>query len=69
MRQVCNEESIVVDLFVLCLQLHYEAWVRFVVVGIITIGIYAFYGQYHADPLNSDVSIVYHRPSAEEPPY
>ncbi|GFS35564.1 cationic amino acid transporter 9 [Actinidia rufa] len=32
-------------------QLHYEAWVRFVVLSIITIGIYAFYGQYHADPV------------------
>ncbi|KAH6767505.1 cationic amino acid transporter 9 [Perilla frutescens var. hirtella] len=47
-------------------QLHYEAWVRFIVLGIITIGIYAFYGQYHADPLNSNESIVYHRAPAEE---
>ncbi|GFZ00697.1 cationic amino acid transporter 9 [Actinidia rufa] len=31
-------------------QLHHEAWVRFVVLSIITIGIYAFYGQYHANP-------------------
>ncbi|KAL6965091.1 Cationic amino acid transporter 9, chloroplastic, variant 2 [Sarracenia purpurea var. burkii] len=31
-------------------QLHFEAWVRFLVLGIISIGIYAFYGQYHADP-------------------
>ncbi|KAJ4955877.1 hypothetical protein NE237_012660 [Protea cynaroides] len=31
-------------------QLHYEAWIRFVVLSIVSIGIYAFYGQYHADP-------------------
>ncbi|EYU42360.1 hypothetical protein MIMGU_mgv1a003383mg [Erythranthe guttata] len=47
-------------------QLHYEAWVRFIVLGIVTVGIYAFYGQYHADPLNSNSSIVYHRAPTEE---
>ncbi|PIN22789.1 Amino acid transporter, partial [Handroanthus impetiginosus] len=47
-------------------QLHYEAWVRFVILSIVTIGIYAFYGQYHADPLNSKVSIVYHRAPVQE---
>ncbi|KAI3449060.1 hypothetical protein Pfo_005725 [Paulownia fortunei] len=47
-------------------QLHYEAWVRFVVLGIVAIGIYAFYGQYHADPLSSNASIIYHRAPAEE---
>ncbi|GAB4844293.1 Cationic amino acid transporter 9, chloroplastic [Ancistrocladus abbreviatus] len=31
-------------------QLHIEAWVRFVVVSLIAIGIYAFYGQFHANP-------------------
>lgn len=31
-------------------QLHHEAWVRFVVLSIIMVGIYAFYGQYHAKP-------------------
>ncbi|XP_059651635.1 cationic amino acid transporter 9, chloroplastic isoform X2 [Cornus florida] len=31
-------------------QLHHEAWVRFVVLSIISVGIYAFYGQYHANP-------------------
>ncbi|GER27389.1 cationic amino acid transporter [Striga asiatica] len=47
-------------------QLHYEAWVRFVVLIIITIGIYAFYGQYHADPLSSISSIIYHQAPADE---
>ncbi|KAL0309110.1 UNVERIFIED_CONTAM: Cationic amino acid transporter 9, chloroplastic [Sesamum radiatum] len=49
-------------------QLHYEAWVRFVVLSIVTVGVYAFYGQYHADPLGSNASIVYHRAPAEEAP-
>ncbi|XP_058213358.1 cationic amino acid transporter 9, chloroplastic isoform X1 [Rhododendron vialii] len=35
-------------------QLHNEAWVRFVVLSIISVGIYAFYGQYHADPVSAD---------------
>ncbi|VFQ75798.1 unnamed protein product [Cuscuta campestris] len=30
-------------------QLHYEAWMRFVVLSIIATGIYALYGQYHAN--------------------
>ncbi|GMH22368.1 hypothetical protein Nepgr_024211 [Nepenthes gracilis] len=37
-------------------QLHIEAWVRFVVFGIISIGFYALYGQYNANP-TSDGSI------------
>ncbi|KAL8144438.1 hypothetical protein V2J09_017470 [Rumex salicifolius] len=41
-------------------QLHIEAWVRFVFVSIITVGVYAFYGQYHANP-SSDEPIIYHR--------
>ncbi|XP_050237236.1 cationic amino acid transporter 9, chloroplastic [Mercurialis annua] len=41
-------------------QLHYEAWVRFVVLSIIMFGIYAFYGQHHAKA-SSDETIVYHR--------
>ncbi|KAL2251609.1 cationic amino acid transporter 9, chloroplastic [Sesamum indicum] len=49
-------------------QLHYEAWVRFVVLSIVTVGVYAFYSQYHADPLGSNASIVYHRAPAEEAP-
>ncbi|CAL0304625.1 unnamed protein product [Lupinus luteus] len=31
-------------------QLHSEAWVRFVMVSVIMVGVYAVYGQYHADP-------------------
>ncbi|KAK2980268.1 hypothetical protein RJ640_016946 [Escallonia rubra] len=31
-------------------QLHYEAWVRFIVLSIISVAIYAIYGQYHANP-------------------
>ncbi|KAF8370226.1 hypothetical protein HHK36_031731 [Tetracentron sinense] len=45
-------------------QLHHEAWVRFVVLSIISICIYAFYGQYHADPLSSDLA--YHGVPSEE---
>ncbi|OVA14392.1 Amino acid/polyamine transporter I [Macleaya cordata] len=46
-------------------QLHYEAWLRFVVLSIIAVGVYAFYGQYHADP-TSNQTIVYHRAPMEE---
>ncbi|GLT84327.1 hypothetical protein SLE2022_025630 [Rubroshorea leprosula] len=46
-------------------QLHYEAWIRFVILSIITVGIYAFYGQYHANP-SSDERIVYHRAPVED---
>ncbi|XP_034205787.1 cationic amino acid transporter 9, chloroplastic isoform X2 [Prunus dulcis] len=46
-------------------QIHHEAWVRFVILCIITVGIYAFYGQYHADP-SSEETIIYHRASGEE---
>ncbi|XP_057805505.1 cationic amino acid transporter 9, chloroplastic-like [Salvia miltiorrhiza] len=59
--------SIFVNIFLFA-QLHYEAWVRFIVLGIVTIGIYAFYGQYHADPLSSSASTVYHRAPTEEAP-
>uniref|UniRef100_A0A6N2MTZ9 Cationic amino acid transporter C-terminal domain-containing protein n=1 Tax=Salix viminalis TaxID=40686 RepID=A0A6N2MTZ9_SALVM len=45
-------------------QLHHEAWVRFVVLSIIMVGIYAFYGQYHAKP-GSDESIIYQRAPSE----
>ncbi|GAB4861968.1 Cationic amino acid transporter 9, chloroplastic [Ancistrocladus abbreviatus] len=31
-------------------QLHIEAWMRFVIVSLIAMGIYAFYGQFHANP-------------------
>ncbi|XAR63251.1 hypothetical protein NMG60_11023126 [Bertholletia excelsa] len=47
-------------------QLHYEAWVRFVVLSILMVGIYAFYGQYHANPASSNETIIYHRVTAEE---
>ncbi|GLU00383.1 hypothetical protein SLE2022_177600 [Rubroshorea leprosula] len=40
-------------------QLHYEAWIRFVILNIVAVGIYALYGQYHANP-SSDETIVYH---------
>ncbi|OMP00735.1 Amino acid/polyamine transporter I [Corchorus olitorius] len=46
-------------------QLHYEAWIRFIVLSIISVGIYAFYGQFHANP-SSDETIVYHRVPAED---
>jgi APA family basic amino acid/polyamine antiporter len=46
------------------MQLHHEAWVRFVVLSIIMVGIYAFYGQYHAKP-GSDESIIYQRAPTE----
>ncbi|XP_040995387.1 cationic amino acid transporter 9, chloroplastic [Juglans microcarpa x Juglans regia] len=46
-------------------QLHYEAWVRFVILSIITVGVYAFYGQYHADP-SSEETVIYHRAPRED---
>ncbi|GLT51574.1 hypothetical protein SLA2020_249750 [Shorea laevis] len=46
-------------------QLHHEAWIRFVILSIITVGIYAFYGQYHANS-SSDETIVYHRAPEED---
>lgn len=55
--------SIFFNLF-LSAQLHYEAWWRFVILSFISIGLYAFYGQYHADP--SSDTIVYHRAPVEE---
>ncbi|XP_043716510.1 cationic amino acid transporter 9, chloroplastic-like isoform X1 [Telopea speciosissima] len=47
-------------------QLHYEAWIRFVILSIVSVGIYAFYGQYHADPVSSKEKIIYHRAPTEE---
>ncbi|KAI4338787.1 hypothetical protein MLD38_023800 [Melastoma candidum] len=41
-------------------QLHYEAWIRFIVLSIITVCIYGVYGQYHADPTSGN-PLVYHR--------
>ncbi|KAF5469979.1 hypothetical protein F2P56_010533 [Juglans regia] len=46
-------------------QLHHEAWVRFVILSIITVGVYAFYGQYHADP-SSEETVIYHRAPRED---
>ncbi|KAL3833069.1 hypothetical protein ACJIZ3_007805 [Penstemon smallii] len=57
--------SIFVNLFLFA-QLHIEGWVRFVVLSIVTVGVYAFYGQYHANTVSSNVSIIYHRAPAEE---
>ncbi|KAH7519686.1 hypothetical protein FEM48_Zijuj08G0063500 [Ziziphus jujuba var. spinosa] len=48
-------------------QLHHEAWVRFVILSIISIVVYALYGQYHADP-SSGETIIYHRTPGEEAP-
>ncbi|XP_044503901.1 cationic amino acid transporter 9, chloroplastic [Mangifera indica] len=45
-------------------QLHHEAWWRFIILSIITIGFYAVYGQYHANP--SSDTIIYHRAPAQE---
>ncbi|KAL5728422.1 Cationic amino acid transporter 9 [Ranunculus cassubicifolius] len=47
-------------------QLHYEAWVRFVVLSIISVGIYAFYGQYHAVSVSSNQTTIYHRAPTDE---
>ncbi|KAJ7962005.1 putative Cationic amino acid transporter [Quillaja saponaria] len=46
-------------------QLHYEAWVRFVILSIIAVCVYAFYGQFHADP-SSEATLVHHRAPGEE---
>ncbi|KAL5095986.1 hypothetical protein RYX36_000313 [Vicia faba] len=45
-------------------QLHHEAWVRFVILSFIMVGVYAIYGQYHGDP-NADETIIYHEAPAE----
>ena len=46
-------------------QLHHEAWVRFVVLSLVMVGVYAIYGQYHADPNAAD-TIMYHRAPEDE---
>ncbi|PWA58186.1 Amino acid/polyamine transporter I [Artemisia annua] len=46
-------------------QLHYEAWVRFVVLSIVAVFVYAFYGQYNANSVSDD-TIYYHRAPAAE---
>ncbi|XP_058084444.1 cationic amino acid transporter 9, chloroplastic isoform X2 [Magnolia sinica] len=57
--------SIFVNIFLFA-QLHEEAWMRFVALSVISIGVYAFYGQYHADPENQHQTIIYHRTPTEE---
>ncbi|KAJ6804569.1 cationic amino acid transporter 9, chloroplastic [Iris pallida] len=47
-------------------QLHEEAWYRFVILSLISVGTYAFYGQYHANFVSSDPSTAYDRVSTEE---
>ncbi|KAK2359366.1 Cationic amino acid transporter 9, chloroplastic [Trifolium repens] len=47
-------------------QLHHESWVRFVILSIVMVGVYAIYGQYHADP-SADDHIVYHEAPVESP--
>ncbi|KAL3634013.1 hypothetical protein CASFOL_021067 [Castilleja foliolosa] len=49
--------SIFVNIFLFA-QLHYEAWMRFVSFSSVTLAIYTFYGQYHANPVSSNVSII-----------
>ncbi|PWA79311.1 amino acid/polyamine transporter I, Cationic amino acid transporter [Artemisia annua] len=46
-------------------QLHYEAWVRFIVLSIVAIGVYAFYGQHHAHP-TGDREITYQKAPEDE---
>nr|CAD1844939.1 unnamed protein product [Ananas comosus var. bracteatus] len=41
-------------------QLHEEAWYRFVILSLISVVIYAMYGQYNAVPVSSEHSAVYH---------
>ncbi|XP_008798783.2 cationic amino acid transporter 9, chloroplastic isoform X1 [Phoenix dactylifera] len=41
-------------------QLHEEAWLRFIIVSFISVGIYAIYGQYNANVVSSEHSIIYH---------
>ncbi|KAI3804243.1 hypothetical protein L1987_25639 [Smallanthus sonchifolius] len=47
-------------------QLHYEAWVRFIVLSIVAIGVYAFYGQHHADPTVEREVVTYHKAPEDE---
>ncbi|KAL3613694.1 Cationic amino acid transporter 9, chloroplastic [Castilleja foliolosa] len=47
--------SIFVNIFLFA-QLHYEAWMRFVSLSSVTLAIYTFYGQYHANPGSGSAS-------------
>jgi basic amino acid/polyamine antiporter, APA family len=52
----------------LCLQLHEEAWYRFVILSLVAVGLYAGYGQYNANPFSSDHAAVgYHGIPSEAP--
>ncbi|XP_057435935.1 cationic amino acid transporter 9, chloroplastic-like isoform X2 [Lotus japonicus] len=46
-------------------QLHHEAWVRFVILSVVMVGLYAIYGQYHADP-SAEENTVYHEAPEED---
>ncbi|KAK3158631.1 hypothetical protein QOZ80_2AG0139620 [Eleusine coracana subsp. coracana] len=49
-------------------QLHEEAWYRFVILSLVAVGLYAGYGQYHANPHSSDhATVVYHGVPSEAP--
>ncbi|KAL7608100.1 hypothetical protein Lser_V15G14146 [Lactuca serriola] len=47
-------------------QLHYEAWMRFIVLSIVAVGVYAFYGQYHANPVTDRETVIYQKAPDEE---
>nr|XP_043621916.1 cationic amino acid transporter 9, chloroplastic-like [Erigeron canadensis]XP_043621917.1 cationic amino acid transporter 9, chloroplastic-like [Erigeron canadensis] len=47
-------------------QLHYEAWVRFVVLSIVAVFVYAFYGQYNANYASNDNIYLQIAPEADE---
>jgi hypothetical protein len=50
------------------LQLHVEAWYRFVILSLIAVGVYAGYGQYYSAPSMSDrSSVAYHGVPSEAP--
>jgi APA family basic amino acid/polyamine antiporter len=50
------------------LQLHVEAWYRFVILSLIAVGVYAGYGQYYSAPSTSDrSSVAYHGVPSEAP--
>lgn len=48
-----------------CLQLHHEAWVRFVIFSVVMVGVYAIYGQYHANPTAEETTIYHEAPEEE----
>lgn len=57
--------SIFFNLFLFA-QLHEEAWYRFIIVSFVSVGIYAIYGQYNANSVSSEHSIIYHGIPSEE---